>query len=205
MRTISRLTTAILVIIGINFHQRAEAGLLGSPLHLRAAVQHIRFNAPTLPPMAYTQFCIRYVDECTARKMVFRGGPIKLDDDRLAQLREVNDSVNSSIAPEHNDMGLPGETWLIGPSRGDCNDYAVTKRHELIERGWPPRVLLLSEVVTHWGEHHLVLLVRTRSGDLVLDNMTSHIKPWLHAPYQWVRIQSPGNPHLWSSIVDRRA
>jgi predicted transglutaminase-like cysteine proteinase len=55
-----------------------------------------------------------------------------------------------------------------GPSSGDCNDYAVTRRHDLIARGWPARSLLLAEVITSWGEHHLVVVVahqRCGSGD----------------------------------------
>src|SRR5258708_38595363 len=89
------------------------------------------------------------------------------------------------------------------PDRGDCNDYAVSKRHELLDRGWPARALLLSEVVTNSGEHHLILVVRTRSGDLVLDNMTAQIKPWSRANYRWVRIQSPNSSRLWATIGGR--
>ena len=44
------------------------------------------------------------------------------------------------------------------------------------------RALLLSEVATSWGEHHLILVVRTSAGDLVLDNLTSQIRPWTRAP-----------------------
>jgi hypothetical protein len=33
--------------------------------------------------------------------------------------------------------------------------------------------LLLSEVVVSSGEYHLVLVLRTKSGDLLLDNLTS--------------------------------
>ena len=100
-------------------------------------------------------------------------------------------------------MASAAETWLISPDRGDCNDYAVTKRHELLDRGWPARALLLSEVVVSSGEHHLVLVVRTRSGDLVLDNLTSQIKPWSRAPYRWVRIQKPNDSRLWTTISGR--
>ena len=88
----------------------------------------------------------------------------------------------------------------MSPDRGDCNDYAVTKRHQLIARGWPARTVLLSEVVTVSGEHHLVTVVRTNSGDLVLDNLTNQIVPWSRTPYRWVRIQTPKNPNYWASI-----
>jgi predicted transglutaminase-like cysteine proteinase len=172
--------------------------------HEHALVEHIGFDTPTLAPMAYTQFCLRYPVECRTRK-IFRGGPIRLSADRRGELARVNAAVNAGIVPEPNLQGLAGEVWLIGPDRGDCNDYAVTKRHELMARGWPARALLLSEVVTTWGEHHLVLVARTTEGDLVLDNLTSRIKPWLKAPYRWVRMQIPGVAKLWTTINSRAA
>ena len=95
-------------------------------------------------------------------------------------------------------VGLAGEKWLINPKSGDCNDYAVSKRHELLARGWPSRTLLLAEVVTTWGEHHLILVVRTGDGDFVLDNISPSVRLWLKVPYRWVRVQSPLNPKLWS-------
>jgi predicted transglutaminase-like cysteine proteinase len=88
----------------------------------------------------------------------------------------------------------------VAPKTGDCNDYAVTKRHALLARGWAARSLLLAEVVTNWGEHHLVLVVRTRDADLVLDNLTPDIRNWSKTNYEWVRIQSPVNPQFWSSV-----
>jgi hypothetical protein len=90
---------------------------------------------------------------------------------------------------------------LISPASGDCNDYAVTKRHELIKRGWPGQSLLLAEVVTRWGEHHLVLVVRTEGADLVLDSLSPQIRAWSTTGYRWVRIQSPENPVYWASVT----
>ncbi|MDA9508710.1 hypothetical protein XI09_29545 [Bradyrhizobium sp. CCBAU 11386] len=180
----------------------AHAGLLGAPIGLLSAIQRIKFEAPALAPMAHTIFCLRYEDECRAR-LLFRGGPILLTEARWADLKDVNLAVNRAIIPERNELGLAGETWLIDPERGDCNDYAVTKRHRLLKRGWPARTLLLGEVVIPSGEHHLVLLVRTKSGDLVLDNLTPQIRPWSRAPYRWVRIQSPGNPRYWTTVAQR--
>ncbi len=170
----------------------------------RAYVERIEFEAPTLAPMAYTQFCLRYPGECRTRK-IFRGGPIRLSAEKRAELARVNSNVNARIVPERNLEGLAGEVWLIGPDRGDCNDYAVTKRHQLMAQGFPARALLLSEVVTTWGEHHLVLVVRTTDGDLVLDSLTDRIKPWLRAPYRWVRMQMPGVARLWTTIASRAA
>jgi predicted transglutaminase-like cysteine proteinase len=149
-----------------------------------------------------TIFCLRYEDECRT-KPLFRGGPVRLTEQRWANLKRVNQTVNRSIIPESNELGPAGETWSINPDRGYCSDYAVTKRHELLNRGWPSGALLLSEVVTNWGKHHLVLVVRTRSGDLVLDNLTPQIKPWARVPYRWVRIQMPNHARLWTTIAGR--
>jgi predicted transglutaminase-like cysteine proteinase len=63
---------------------------------------------------------------------------LKLTPQRAQELIAVNDRVNSAIKPERNDAGIAGERWILVPSSGDCNDYAVTKRHELIARGGPP-------------------------------------------------------------------
>jgi len=73
----------------------------------------------------------------------------------------------------------------------------------LLKRGWPARALLLSEVATHWGEHRLILVVRTSAGDLVLDKLTPQIRPWTRAPYSWVRMQTPKNPNYWASLGSR--
>ena len=203
MRKISTLAAGAVAMMVVGL-QYAHAGLLGMPMGLQSAIQHIKFDTTTLAPMAYTQFCLHYEDECRANKIMFRGGPVQLTAERWDDLKEVNKSVNADIIPEANELGLAAETWLISPDRGDCNDYAVTKRHELLDRGWPARALLLSEVVVSSGEHHLVLVVRTRSGDLVLDNLTSQIKPWSRAPYRWVRIQKPNDSRLWATISGRR-
>ncbi|WP_456652312.1 transglutaminase-like cysteine peptidase [Bradyrhizobium lupini] len=176
-----------------------RAALLTMPTAPQAALAHIELGRPTLPPFSYTVFCQRYETECRPRRF-FRGGPVRLIEKRWADLRGINRTVNSAIAPVRNELGLAGETWIINPAGGDCNDYAVSKRHELLQRGWPARVLLLSEVVVGSGEHHLVLLVRTRSGDVVLDNLTPQIKPWWRTPYRWVRVQSPGRDRLWAVV-----
>ena len=130
---------------------------------------------------------------------------MKLNTRRWAELENVNRSVNAAILPERNSGGVANEKWLIGPTSGDCNDYAVTKRHQLIAMGWPASDVLLSEVVTITSEHHLVAVVRSDSGDLVLDNLTDQITPWFQTRYRWLRIQTPKNPMYWASVSEQNA
>jgi predicted transglutaminase-like cysteine proteinase len=164
-------------------------------------IVRVQFETPVLAPMAHTFFCLKYRDECKVHKVVFRGGPMALAAKRWAELVRVNAAVNRAIVSHPNRAGLAAEKWLIAPKAGECHDYAVTKRHELIALGWPARDLLLSEVVTSWGEHHLVLVVRTSEGDFVADSLDPRIRDWSSAPYQWVRIQTPGNPQYWSTVA----
>jgi hypothetical protein len=112
----------------------------------------------------------------------------------------VNREVNRAIVPQQNLGGVMTEEWLVSPRAGDCNDYAVTKRHELLARGWPSRALILSEVVMASGKHHLVLVVRAKEGDFVLDNLSQDVRRVAMTMYRWVRAQSPDNPKFWSSI-----
>jgi predicted transglutaminase-like cysteine proteinase len=205
MRFISKwlvaLATAMSIAGGL---PSAQAGFIGMPSMLGQMVKRISFGNYTLPPMAFTQFCLRYADQCKPeRNMLFRGGPVRLTEDRWEDLKQVNKTVNGFIVPEPNTEGVMAERWVINPTSGDCNDYAVSKRFELLKRGWPTRALLLSEVKTSWGEGHLVLVVRTSAGDLVLDNLTPQIRPWTKAPYRWVKMQTSKNPNFWASLSTR--
>ena len=198
----SRFSSALPLLLR-DLRNGSTARLASVSNGLQQGIQLIRFDAPTLAPMAFTQFCLKYPSDCKSGRLLLEGDRIELNDVRRSELETINHTVNSSIRPERNENGLAGEKWLLSPLRGDCNDYAVTKRHQLIARGWPARTVLLSEVVTVSGEHHLVTVVRTDSGDLVLDNLTDQIKPWSRTPYRWLRIQTPKNPNYWASISER--
>ena len=89
------------------------------PRELSLATKRIAFSNYTLPPMAFTQFCLRYADQCNQQRIVFRGGPLRLTPERWDELKFVNRAVNGAISPERNLEGLAGEKWLIAPERGE--------------------------------------------------------------------------------------
>lgn len=169
----------------------------------KVRVMQLEFNKPALAPLAHSVFCLKYPADCKPSKQIVRGEPVKLTSQRWAELERVNAEVNRSIVPQPNTNGLAAEKWLIAPKSGECHDYAVTKRHELIALGWAERDLLLAEVIVPSGEHHLVLLVRTSDGDFVADNLSHEIRSWYKTPYQWVRVQSASNPMIWSKVSGR--
>ncbi|MDC7786727.1 transglutaminase-like cysteine peptidase [Rhodoplanes sp. TEM] len=179
----------------------AEAAFYGLPRVLKQQTARLQLDEPAAAPMAHTRFCLQYPDQCKVRRMVFRGGPTRLTSERWADLVSVNIEVNRAIRAEPNTLGVAYERWLVAPRAGDCNDYAVTKRHELMKRGWPARNLLLAEVVVPSGEHHLVLVIRTTDGDLVADNLAATIRPLATPRYRWLRAQSPRNPLFWSTVA----
>jgi predicted transglutaminase-like cysteine proteinase len=172
---------------------------------LRAADAGIVFNKPVLAPVAFVRFCVRYQEDCKVSPRGSDRAPIPLTKARLVELAKVNQHVNRAIKPETNLGGVMGEVWLVAPHQGDCTDYAVTKRHELLARGWSSHSLLLTEVVVASGEHHLVLVVRTSEGDFVLDNLNAHVRPISQIAYGWVRAQQIENPKFWAKIHVVRA
>lgn len=169
----------------------------------KVRIVELEFDRPALAPLAHTVFCLKYPADCEVPKVVVRDSPLKLTSKRWRELEQVNANVNRSIVPQPNTRGLAAEKWLIAPRAGECHDYAVTKRHQLIALGWPARDLLLSEVIVSTGEHHLVLLVRTDAGDFVADNLTPDIRVWYKTPYQWLRVQTSSNPMIWSTVSGR--
>jgi predicted transglutaminase-like cysteine proteinase len=202
MRQTAKILAMITVIGTMIGSTASEAAFFSFPRALISHLDRIGVSGPTLAPMAHTLFCMRYADDCAIHGVDFRRRNIALTPERWNELNTINREVNRDIIPERNMGGIATEEWLISPPAGDCNDYAVTKRHELLARGWPSRTLLLSEVVVPSGEHHLVLVVRLKEVDLVLDNLSANIRPIAIAArmYEWVRVESPYNPKFWTSV-----
>ncbi len=88
--------------------------------------------------------------------------------------------------------------------RGDCEDYALLKRHELMRLGWPSSALLITVVRDERGEGHAVLTARTAGGDLILDNKVNEVRLWSSTPYQFLLRQSWANPQAWMSLAPAR-
>jgi predicted transglutaminase-like cysteine proteinase len=155
--------------------------------------------SPTLAPFQHVRFCIRYPADCKSDAP--GNDRIDLNAQALEQLKRINHSVNTSIIPKHKSYGTDlQDGWTIAPSTGDCNDYAVTKRHELLESGMPSQALRLSVVKTASGIGHLVLVVATKRGDIVLDNLREEIRPWQSTGYLWLKIQSATDSRFWFEI-----
>lgn len=202
MKRVLKSIIAVAALVATANAYTAQAAFFSYPRALRLQLVRIPFGSPTLAPLAYSRFCMQYSDDCEVQHITFRKPhPIALTPALMQDLIEVNREVNRAITPREDEGSVVSERWLVSPESGACHDFAVTKRHELLARGWPSRSLLLAEVVVPWGEHHLVVVVKTDQGDLVLDNLNAGIRPWSRTPYEWVRMQSSSDPNIWMSIA----
>src|SRR5688572_12293436 len=77
-------------------------------------------------PMGYLVMCVELPEECEA------GGPswIEVTDEIEVALTEINRSVNHSIKPRRDEGGA--DVWTVDAAAGDCEDYVLAKRHQLI-------------------------------------------------------------------------
>lgn len=163
---------------------------------------YMRVFGPALPPYGYVRFCGAFPGEC--RRGPLEDGRIAGTPERLAELDAVNREVNTRIKPA-TDLEIYGELerWTLPVERGDCEDYALLKRHVLIEKGWPASSLLMTVVRDEKGEGHAILTARTSKGDYILDNKTDDMKLWGATPYAFVMRQSYIDPNVWLSLDPR--
>jgi len=153
-------------------------------------------NVVTAPPGA-SSLCRTYDWACAKS-----GQTRLLGDESVKLLRRVNAEANRSIRPvtDMQQYRLE-ERWALPTARGgDCEDYALYKKHELIRAGVPAEQLLIAAVLDRKRQFHAVLIVRTGTEDLVLDNMTNRILPWHKTGYTFLRVQDPRMPSRWVSV-----
>lgn len=168
------------------------------------SARYMRVYGPAAPPYGFVDFCARVPVECasgTVESVRFFASP-----QRLAELDDINRVVNTAIEPA-TDLELYGieEYWTLPVTKGDCEDYALLKRHLLIKRGWPVGSLLITVVKDEKGEGHAILTARTSQGDFILDNKTPDVLPWQRTPYEFVMRQSYLDPRVWMSLDPKQA
>lgn len=192
LRVVSAALSSILVM-NVAAGSRAAVADGGMP---SAMVVH-----GTLPaPHAFLDYCTRMPTDCAAGSI--SENRVVLDDRAKAKLEAINARVNAAITPasDRANHGI-GELWSLPTSgRGDCEDYALLKRHVLLRQGWPAGALLLTIVIDAKNEGHAVLTVRSDRGDLVLDNTDDRIRLWHETGYRFVMRQSFANPMQWMAL-----
>jgi predicted transglutaminase-like cysteine proteinase len=129
---------------------------------------------------------------------------LPLTPDRMAVIEEVNSDVNRSIT-EMSDIDHYGQQdlWsLPQDGKGDCEDFAMLKRKLLLEKGFPASTLTITVGTTKKGLAHAWLVVATDKGNLVLDNLSSTVRPEGETGYT---AQSRQTSEGWVSISGVRS
>src|SRR5690242_10825529 len=122
-------------------------------------------GAAAIPPKGFLGFCAKHLQEC--RGSTPNAAAAELSQEHWRDLWVIQNKVNREIAPREE----PTHVWdYATDGYGDCNKFALAKRRELIERGWPREAVLLATARTETGEGHLVVVAHTTSGDFVLDS-----------------------------------
>lgn len=154
-------------------------------------------------PVGHAEFCRARPSECRPNAEIVPA--VTLTDTLWQQLLTVNASWNNAVVPvSDQDLYQVAEFWTYPNGYGDCEDYALAKRRDLINAGWPASTLMIAVVKQANGEGHAVLMVRTDRGDLVLDNQIGSVDLWSATPYQFIKRQSQADAGKWVDMFDTR-
>ncbi|ESX50022.1 transglutaminase-like cysteine peptidase [Mesorhizobium sp. M1148] len=170
-----------------------------------AGPAYMHTGGRTTQPVGHYEFCQKLPQECAQRTP--KQTPVELTRKLWAAIVDVNNSVNTRIVPR-TDMEMWGkeEVWSYPDSGfGDCEDYALEKRRELMALGVPAGNLLMTVARQQNGDGHAVLTVRTSLGEFILDNLESKVLSWTDTDYTYLKRQSDQNSGVWVTINDGRA
>ncbi|WP_298848188.1 transglutaminase-like cysteine peptidase [uncultured Ruegeria sp.] len=153
--------------------------------------------ASSPPPSGAINLCTQYNWACAGKRSVSMSSQ-----QEFRVVEQVNRSVNRSTR-EVTDQSQykTRERWALPTAiGGDCEDFALLKKRDLIHAGVDPSKLLIATVLDRRRVPHAVLVYRTANGDLVLDNLTNRIKPWTATRYLFLRMQDPKRPSRWVGV-----
>lgn len=180
------------------------AMVVGAWSSVAEASSPMRTGGRTTQPIGHYELCQRVPAEC--RQKTADTTPSTLTRNLWTDIVSVNNAVNVSVEPR-TDMEMWGkdEYWSYPTTVGDCEDYALEKRRQLMALGVPAGNLLITVVRQPNGDGHAVLTVRTSGGDYILDNLEPRVLDWTDTAYTYLKRQSEKHSGAWVSINDGRA
>lgn len=189
MRLVKGIVTAFAVICAAMPALAIDATKPGAQLPLRAAVS---------APGGAAGLCGTYPWACAAGTSKAAFGAAQME-----VVVKVNRAANTAIRPVADLVQYHvAEKWTMPTARGgDCEDFALYKKAKLMEAGVSPDRLLLATVLDRKGGSHAVLVLRTDTADLVLDNLRSAVKRWDETGYTFLRMQDPRDPQRWVATM----
>lgn len=152
------------------------------------------------PPSGAQHLCRTYRWACAGQASVSLSGQ-----QEMQLVQRINRHINASTPEVADQIQYKVlERWALPtPQGGDCEDFALLKKRELIRAGVSPNKLFIATVLDTQRNAHAVLIYRSAQGDLVLDNLTNQIKPWKATRYLFLRMQDPRQPKRWVGVYGR--
>ncbi|MEO1291950.1 MAG: transglutaminase-like cysteine peptidase [Pseudomonadota bacterium] len=208
---VSALLPALMIGFGLGAAVAISATATAAPVTPQATPQatpidYAMEEGPSMKgPRGYYELCARDAAACPAPREPRGPVMIRLSAAAWSALDTVNREINAAYVPatDYEAHGV-ADLWQMPHVTADCEDYVIAKRQALIARGWPAEALLIGVVKGTLSPYHAVLVVRTDSGDLVLDNMRDEVLGWTHSGYEWVVRQSQHDPATWVRIIGKR-
>ncbi|MCA8929602.1 MAG: transglutaminase-like cysteine peptidase [Alphaproteobacteria bacterium] len=153
-------------------------------------------------PSGFQSYCRRTPAACA--DPTGSPGVVRMSDAAIRQLEKYNQKWNSRIRyrPDGQAYGQ-SDYWVAAATTGDCEDIALAKRAALVAGGWPAAALWLAIGRDGEGTAHVVLVLRTDRGDLVLDNRLDRVLLWHQAALHWIARQVPGDSRHWRRLEVR--
>jgi predicted transglutaminase-like cysteine proteinase len=160
----------------------------------------LKIVAASPPPTGARQLCRQYNWACSGKASVSMSSR-----QEMQIIQRVNRQVNATTRSVTDlSQYRTAERWALPTSRGgDCEDFALLKKRDLIRAGVDPSKLLIATVLDAQRNSHAVLVYRSAAGDLVLDNLTNQIKPWSATQYLFLRMQNPRKPSGWVGVYSQ--
>jgi predicted transglutaminase-like cysteine proteinase len=180
----------------------AVLALLSSALSgakAEAASPSMKTGSITSQPIGHYEFCQANRAECS---ITSNGtAPARVTSFGWNVIREVNAEVNRRIMPmTDQDIFGRDEVWAYPTDVGDCEDFVLEKRRELMQKGFAASNLLITVVRKPDGEGHAVLTVRTADGDFILDNLDERVRLWSETSYRYMKRQADYDTGRWVKI-----
>ncbi len=195
---------AVRPVLGVTFLLACAVVVAAAPLRaepMPARAGYAAVGDVTRTPYGWADLCGRQPQECQVE--VLDPADLHLTPRTWGALESVNARVNASIEPisNYDHWGTLLDHWDYPvDGKGDCKIYALWKRKQLMDRGFPRQALLMTIVRDLEGNGHTILTVKTDGGEFILDNMTGEIRPWEATGYRFVKRQSQSDPNVWVAV-----
>ena len=152
-------------------------------------------------------FCERLSSECAGRYT--NTNVVVADDAFMERLREMNMTTNLMVRGINDADYYPEiDYWTIAVNAGDCEDYVLAKRATLRSWGVPENAMSLAYVtipedMAPKGSvlDHAVLVLRTNTGDWILDNVRNSVLLPYQTRYEFHSATSFENFTEWKTLA----